>query len=67
MSEVITMGQRKYYFQNKAHAGVEFTTEVDVMKWSDDDDLDDEAYSDLQSVFPNTWNDWRLEEKVDNF
>lgn len=65
--EVETIGQRKFYFRNEAHAGVEFVAEVDVLNTSQDNDLDDEAYSDLQSVFPNTWHDWRLEERVDNF
>lgn len=66
--ETESIGQRKFYFQNDKHTGVEFVSIVDVANTSRDEDILDGAYEDLQAVFPNgAWHEWRLVDTEDNF
>lgn len=60
--ETESIGEREYWFANEKYAGLYVVIKVDVLNTSSDDDLDDEAYEDLQMFVPNDWHDWRLEE-----
>lgn len=63
--ETESIGEREYWFTNEKYPGTYVVITVDVLNTSQDSDLDDEAYSDLQMFVPNDWHDWRLEETKD--